>query len=108
MTRVTGPKITEKVWTAQFRQLVKTFGWEAYHTFFSRFSERGFPDFVLYNTAQKRVMFVELKTETGKLSEHQERWRDGLLACGQEFYCWRPSDFDKTAAILRRKENPND
>ena len=48
----------------------------------------GFPDLVLVRTGQ--VLFVELKTDRGRLSAMQEQWRiafDGLLEV------WRPSDW---------------
>lgn len=103
MTSPKPPAISEKVWSQQFAHLFATFGWHGYHPWLSVYSDRGFPDWVLCNEAQRRIIFVELKTEAGKLSAKQELWRDRLLACGQEWYCWRPSQFDAAAAVLRGK-----
>lgn len=61
---------------------------------------KGFPDLVL---VRDRTIYVEVKREGEKLSEDQTLWRDWLLNAGVEWYCWKPSDFDTAASILRRK-----
>lgn len=101
----TRPAISEKVWSSQFKHLFRTLGWEGYHTFFSHYSEHGYPDWTLVNAARKRLVFVELKAEKGKLSEHQEHWRDLIQACGIEWYCWKPSEFDEAVRILKGEPN---
>src|SRR5262252_7165860 len=54
------------------RALARRSGWLCYHTHDSRRSEAGFPDLVLTNG--QRVLFLECKTSTGKLTEAQARW----------------------------------
>lgn len=97
--------LTEKDWQAQVLELAQTLGWKkAYHTYDSRRSHSGFPDLVL---VRDRVIFVELKRETGKLSDSQEMWIDALQAAGAEVYVWRPRDLEEAAAVLsKRKEVP--
>lgn len=58
----------------------------------------GFPDLVL---AREKVIFAELKSETGKLSSKQEEWVNSLKTAGQEAYVWRPSDWENIVDILR-------
>lgn len=53
--------------------------------------DAGFPDLVLCRG--RRLLFVELKSQTGKLEPAQIAWRDVLLGAGQEWYCWRPTDW---------------
>jgi len=53
---------------------------------------RGFPDLVLVGNG--KVLYRELKRHGGRLSEHQERWRDALLAAGADWDCWWPGDLD--------------
>jgi VRR-NUC domain-containing protein len=51
-----------------------------------------------------RVVWVELKTETGKVSAAQREWLDALKAAGAEAYIWRPSDLERVGQVLGRRE----
>ena len=78
--------------------LAKSLGYKVYHTADSRGSEPGFPDLVL---AGKYVLFVELKTDKGRLSKEQEKWLDVLsLAEGVYASVWRPKDWTEIQKIL--------
>ena len=90
--------ITEKQFEAQVRQMAKMFGWLYYHTFLSKWSSAGFPDCVF---VRERVIYAELKSETGQPTPEQYEWLEALADAGQEVYLWRPSDFDEVARILR-------
>ena len=59
---------------------------------------KGFPDLVL---VRDRLIWAELKREGEDLSEHQEHWRDWLLAAGEEWYMWMPSDWAAIETVLR-------
>lgn len=61
----------------------------------------GFPDLVMVNEKQGRVMFVELKSATGKLSDQQYLVRGVFLDAGAEFHVVRPADFDHFLTKLR-------
>lgn len=58
---------------------------------------RGFPDLVLARLTDgvPRVLLVELKTDTGRLSEHQKRW---LRESGASV--WRPGDWEEIRRVL--------
>lgn len=74
--------------------------WKAYHTFDSRRSAPGFPDLVLVRPP--RLLFVELKSEKGKLTVEQQRWLDVLSEVpGVECYVWRPDDLQEALECLR-------
>jgi len=60
--------------------------------------KRGFPDLVLCRPP--RLIFAELKSETGKLSTDQQEWLEALRACGAEVYVWRPSELERITGIL--------
>jgi len=85
--------MTEAEFLAAVRQLARYRGWRRiYHTRDSRGSEAGFPDLVMVSATQRRVLFVELKTATGKTSAAQDAWLAALAAAGAEVYLWRPAD----------------
>jgi len=93
--------VTETDLREQIRTLCKLYGWIMYFTWRSIHSPAGFPDLVLANPDQKRVIFAELKREKGKVTEHQKQWLDALKACGQTVFVWRPADIEAIAEILR-------
>jgi hypothetical protein len=65
----------------------------------------GWPDLVLARPG--RLIFAEIKGETGKLSQEQMAWLNILDAAGGECYCWRPSEFEDIETILTRRIAPN-
>lgn len=81
--------MTEAQLQAAIVELARLLGWLAYHPFDSRHSAAGYPDLTL--TRNGRLVFAELKTETGKLSDAQASWRDALNKAACDFYIWRPS-----------------
>jgi len=99
MTRqVTRGGNPSRITEAELQQAVVTLGRLLgfkliYHTHDSRHSAEGFPDLVMVSARHKRVLFVELKSETGQLSEHQTIWFAELLAAEAEVYVWRPKDW---------------
>lgn len=98
--------ITEKDFQGQIKDLAKLFGWLYYHTWRSIHSPAGFPDCVMIRGG--RLIFAELKSEKGKLSEKQEEWITAMRL-GQKFatmpnwevYVWRPSQIEEIIEILR-------
>jgi len=97
-------ELTEKQFEAQVKQLARMFGWLYYHTWRSIHSPAGFPDIVMVRDGT--VIFAELKSEKGKVSEHQEEWITALErvakgSVGAQVYVWRPSDWERIVEILR-------
>jgi VRR-NUC domain len=70
----------------------------------TRYDAKGFPDLVLVRSDMgdrpKRLVFAELKSDTGRLSKDQAAWIDDLAATA-EAYVWRPRDWDDIVDILR-------
>ena len=64
--------------------------YRVYHTWMSLHSAGGFPDLVAVRHG--RLLFIELKRETGNTRANQQEWLDELREAGAEAYLWRPSD----------------
>lgn len=96
--------ISEKNFQAQILQLANLTGWKCYHTHDSRRSQKGFPDLVLVRSPL--VLFVELKSEDGKLRPEQEAWLEALSRCeGVEARLWRPGMWPEIEEILCRRRS---
>jgi hypothetical protein len=94
--------ISEKEFQAQILQLARLAGWKAYHTFDSRRSTAGFPDLVLVRPPV--VLFVELKSEEGKLRPEQKAWLEVLSRCERvEARLWRPGMWPEIERVLCRR-----
>ena len=61
--------------------------------------DQGFPDLVMCHP-MRGLIFVELKTNTGKVSLAQKLWHDCLTEAGQEVHVWRPSDLYEISTRL--------
>jgi hypothetical protein len=94
-----GSLTSERTLLEQVRQLARMLGWMTYHPHLSKWSERGWPDVVVCRPP--RVLFLELKSETGRVTAEQTQWIDALRACGLDARVVRPSGLDEIAEILR-------
>lgn len=95
-------KETEKSFQNTVVQYAKLMGWLVYHTYDSRRSESGFPDLVLVRDGE--IIFAELKTNKGKVSESQVKWLDELQKCSSDnvsVMVFRPSDWEQVKGTLK-------
>jgi hypothetical protein len=53
--------------------------------------DAGFPDLVL--VGRGKVLFVELKTKDGRLTDEQVAWGDAIGMAGANWKVWRPADW---------------
>lgn len=67
-------------------------------------TSKGFPDLVLGREHPPRLIYLELKSKTGRLAPEQRLWRDILIANGCEWYMFRPSDWDLVVEILKGRK----
>lgn len=92
--------INEDAFQAQVIQLATVLGWRhIYHTHDSRRSQAGFPDLVMIR--DRRILYAELKSERGRVSEAQVEWLDALNQTGSEWYVWRPHNWDQIVKALK-------
>lgn len=89
------PKMSEKLFMDRIVKAAKVTGWLCYHTYDSRRSTGGWPDLVLVHAKHKRALFVEVKTEDGKVRPEQSAWIAALCAAGLEACVVRPVDWDR-------------
>ena len=61
---------------------------------------KGFPDLVLVHR-RRGVIFAELKSHRGVLSDEQRVWRDQLVAAGASWHVWKPADWDEIEKYLK-------
>lgn len=73
------------------RDCADLFGWRYYHPWMSVKSAKGYPDCTLVRG--DRLVFAELKSERGQVTEAQLAWLLDLKRAGAETYVWRPSDW---------------
>jgi hypothetical protein len=73
-------------------KLAKTHKVLAFHSTDSRkdCGDRGFVDLVLAGSA--KLVFAELKSDTGSYGPGQSDWAWRIRACGQTYYYWKPND----------------
>ena len=99
------PEMTEGQLEACVKDAALKLGYLYYHTHRAQYSPTGFPDCVMVNAEQKRIIFAELKKTKGKPTEDavskrgtflpgQLTWLAALKDCDQEAYLWRPADWD--------------
>lgn len=94
--------LTEKAWQRQIVELARTLGWHCWHCHDARRTVPGMPDLILI---RERLLWVELKTETGKLTDNQAAFHDRLIAAGQTVFVWRPRDWEDAGMQLARREH---
>ena len=92
--------MTEKQFQTQIVMVAKANGWIVYHTYDARRSAPGFPDLVL---VRDRVLYRELKTNTGRVSPAQQGWGDALTKAGADFKVWRPRDLKSIVKELAQR-----
>lgn len=75
-------------------------GWMVYHAYDSRRTTAGFPDLVLIRDGV--LIFAELKSAKGRLSEDQGIWIRALNQIHKtRAYIWRPADVDEIVEMLQ-------
>ncbi len=98
--------ITEAQLQGTVEQMATLLGWRWYHTFDSRRSVAGFPDLVMVHPRQKRTLWIELKSERGRLRREQRAWINDLDAVGAEVFVWRPVDLVSGLVLATLQAGP--
>lgn len=74
--------------------------WRWHHEVDSRKSKPGFLDLVAVRGS--RVLWIELKSWQGTVTDDQQDWIDDLSIAGQEVYVWAPttSEWEEIERVL--------
>lgn len=98
---------SERLFQDQVKQIFQMNGWLVFHPTphlvrqgVWRSDGKGFPDLCCAHI-KRGVLFAELKADGGRMSAHQELWRDQLDP-HVEYYLWRPKDLQLIADIAGR------
>jgi hypothetical protein len=94
--------LSEANFQQQVLDLATVYGWRHFHVRDSRRSDPGWPDLVLLRPP--KLLIVELKRETGRLSVAQSDWLRLLEMCGVDVRVWRPSSWPDIEATLKPGE----
>jgi hypothetical protein len=110
---VTSAAVTEAQWLGAVGDLLDACGWSWIHHRPARRangkwrtpaqgnSAKGFPDIVAVRAP--RVLWLELKTTTGRVSPEQRDWIARLCDCGQEAHVIRlPGDWETFVTLTAR------
>lgn len=83
----------EKAFQAAVVEEAERRGWTTYHPWLSVRSKSGYFDLTMIR--DNRVIFAELKTETGVASAPQLDWGEAAAKVGGNvsYFLWRPSDW---------------
>ncbi|MGC9540026.1 VRR-NUC domain-containing protein [Streptomyces sp. UG1] len=100
-TTESGMGASEEQWRRQVRGIAVRYGWRLqYHTADSRRSDPGWPDEVFGHLDQHRTLFVEFKTDAGRIRPAQREWLAHLADSGFEVAIWRPRDLHTVLRVL--------
>ena len=91
--------ISEKEFQAAVRENAELCSWTVFSTWNSIHSPAGELDLRL---VRERVVWAELKRESGKTTKKQEEAITTLRVAGQEVYVWRPSSWIEIEQVLGR------
>lgn len=94
----------EAAFQARIIELATLCGWKVWHCYDARRTVPGFPDLVL---VRERVLFRELKTDKGRLTQEQKDWIDAINAAENgDAAVWRPRDWEDLILPLLRARRP--
>ena len=107
--------ITEAIFQDSIIELARMLGWYVYHPHRSDRSEPGYLDLTMVHPEAKRLLYAEVKSAKGKLTEGrvnkhgrwmpgQIDWYNALLGTGRcEVYVWRVGEIEleEIAEILK-------
>jgi len=115
LQRKRGGLMKESYFQSQVIMLAKLHGWLVMHTRAVEIrpgvwttplqGHAGYPDLTLVHRFYG-IMFIELKSDIGRVSPAQKAWHDRIREAGGEIHVWRPKDLDKISTRLSGRTRP--
>ena len=108
MKRIVTSTQTEKQFATAVGDLLRSCGYVFLHVFeqehYARRTTKGFPDYFAIHVETFHLVVLEIKSEKGQLTPHQEWWLMALRkACPQAVVrVVRPSQWEELVTLLRR------
>jgi hypothetical protein len=100
MTTTTAPPVTEAAFQRTVVALFRLHQWRLWHNHIAWRSEAGWPDLICVHP-RHGIRFLEIKTDTGKVTAAQEGWIFDLTRAGARCHVLRPADFPLAQRIAR-------
>lgn len=96
---------TERQLQENVVEIARQWGWLAVHFGGNQhkrahYDATGFPDLLLVHVDPPLIMFRELKSARGVMSNDQRRWQHKLGAGGFDVDVWRPGDWPAIVRLL--------
>ena len=91
--------MTEAEFQRKITDLCDWLGLKWHHETDSRKSKQGFPDLVIVGT---EVIFAELKSKRGKVTDAQAEWISSIQNAKGTAYVWKPDDWPTIYELLHR------
>ena len=116
------PRMSEAQWQDAVAEFAIVHGWRVAHFRPARtgsggwatpvrYNGVGFPDLVMAHAVHQVVVFVEVKSDSGRLSTDQAAWADTLESVEEaangpaeaavRYFVWRPNNRDGVFAFLK-------
>lgn len=101
-------KLSEKDFQQQIIELARIYGWRVHAERPGMMQsgnwvtpiqgDRGWPDLALVKG--KHILFAELKSGEGRVTQEQQEWLDALKRVTPDVYVWRPADWETIQEII--------
>ncbi len=105
------PLVSEKEFQRTVIEYAQALNFKVYHQLDTgkckkcgepNYSKRVGPGFVdLVIAGHGKLIFAELKSENGSLSDNQRKWAEVLVSTGARVYLWKPSDWSQIEEVLK-------
>ncbi len=101
--------MNERDYSSQIEDLLRLGGWRYCHfrparTLYGwRTALSGHPgltDYICVRASTRQVLYIEIKGDSGRLTQDEKDWIADLRAAGETVFVWYPRDFEVAQDVL--------